>query len=107
MKHAALIFLLVLFASAQPLLAADPVPKRASGREPDGAKPNVLFLATDDLNRWVGYLGRNQQVKTPNLDRLARRGIRFTHSYCASPLCNPSRTVAGPPHPTAIGAYSP
>ena len=57
------------------------------------ARPNVLFIAIDDLNHWVGYLQRNDQVKTPNLDRIARRGLRFTRSYCAAPVCNPSRTA--------------
>ena len=55
-------------------------------------KPNVLFIAIDDLRDWVGYLG-NQQVKTPNLDKLAARGVSFTRSYCASPCCNPSRSA--------------
>jgi hypothetical protein len=55
-------------------------------------RPNVLFIPIDDLRDWVGFLG-NQQAKTPNLDRLAARGTYFTRSYCASPLCNPSRTA--------------
>ncbi|MCC6355862.1 MAG: iduronate-2-sulfatase, partial [Verrucomicrobiae bacterium] len=37
-------------------------------------RPNVLFIASDDLNHWVHHLGRNPQSKTPNLDRLAARG---------------------------------
>jgi arylsulfatase A-like enzyme len=57
------------------------------------AKPNVLFIAVDDLNHWVHYLGRNDQVQTPNLDRIARRGVRFTHAYAAAPVCNPSRAA--------------
>src|SRR5262249_35117649 len=44
------------------------------------------------LRDWVGYLG-DKQVKTPNLDRLAARGMVFTRSYCAAPVCNPSRTA--------------
>lgn len=56
------------------------------------AKPNVLFIAIDDLRDWVGFLG-DKQVKTPNLDRLASRGVVFRHAYCASPSCNPSRTA--------------
>lgn len=56
-------------------------------------KPNVLFIAIDDLNHWVGYLGRNAQTKTPNIDRLAGRGVWFTRSYCAAPVCNPSRAA--------------
>lgn len=61
--------------------------------EQRGNRPNVLFIAIDDLNHWVGYLGRNRQTKTPHIDRLARRGVRFTRSYCAAPVCNPSRTA--------------
>lgn len=54
--------------------------------------PNVLFIAIDDLRDWVGYLGDNQ-AKTPNLDRLAARGLSFTRSYCAAPVCNASRVA--------------
>lgn len=56
-------------------------------------KPNVLFIAVDDLNDWVGFLDGNKQTITPNLDRLAARGTKFTRAYCAAPLCNPSRTA--------------
>jgi len=57
------------------------------------AKPNVLFIAVDDLNHWVQFLGRNDQVKTPNLDRIAQRGVRFTHAYAPAPVCNGSRAA--------------
>src|ERR1043165_2392395 len=56
-------------------------------------KPNVLFIAVDDLNHWVGHLGRNKQAKTPNIDRLAKMGVTFTRAYCAAPVCNPSRAA--------------
>ena len=56
-----------------------------------GEKPNVLFIAVDDLNDWVGCLGGHPDVKTPNIDRLAKRGVLFTKAYCSAPLCNPSR----------------
>src|SRR3954470_9124559 len=56
-------------------------------------KPNVLFIALDDLNHWVGHLGRNPQTKTPNIDRLAKMGVTFTRAYCAAPVCNPSRAA--------------
>lgn len=54
---------------------------------------NVLFIAVDDLNHWVGHLGRNPQARTPNLDRLASMGMTFTNAHCAAPVCNPSRTA--------------
>ena len=57
------------------------------------AKPNVLFIAVDDLNHWVGHLGRNPQTKTPNIDRLAKMGVTFTRANCAAPVCNPSRAA--------------
>src|SRR5262245_9669178 len=57
------------------------------------ARPNVLFIAVDDLNHWIGHLGRNDQTKTPNIDRLASRGVTFARAYCASPVCNPSRAA--------------
>jgi arylsulfatase A-like enzyme len=55
-------------------------------------KPNILFIAIDDLRDWVHYLG-NEQVKTPNLDKLSARGLTFSRGYCASPVCNPSRAA--------------
>ena len=55
-------------------------------------KPNVLFIAIDDQNDWIGYLGGHPMVKTPHIDRLAKRGTAFTNAHCQAPLCNPSRT---------------
>src|SRR4051794_10697182 len=56
-------------------------------------KPNVLFIAVDDLNDWVGCLGGHPQARTPNIDALAARGVNFARAYCASPVCNPSRSA--------------
>ncbi len=56
-------------------------------------KPNVLFIAIDDLNDWIGVLGGHPQARTPHIDRLANRGVLFTHAYTAAPACNPSRAA--------------
>lgn len=56
-------------------------------------KPNVLFIAIDDLNDWIGCLGGHPDAKTPNLDRLASRGTLFTNAHCPAPLCNASRAA--------------
>ncbi len=56
-------------------------------------RPNVLFIAMDDLNSWIGCLGGHPQTITPNLDRLAKSGMLFTNAHCVAPACNPSRTA--------------
>lgn len=69
-------------------------------------RPNVLFIAVDDLNHWIGHLERNKQTRTPNIDRLAKMGVTFTRSYCAAPVCNPSRTaLMSGLRPGATGIY--
>ncbi|MDX2031168.1 MAG: sulfatase [Blastocatellia bacterium] len=88
---------LLLFA----LLAPQPRPAGATQ-----TRPNVLFIAVDDLNHWVGHLGRNQQVLTPNIDRLAKMGVTFTNAYCAAPICNPSRAaLLSGMRPSTTGVY--
>ena len=56
-------------------------------------KPNVLFIAIDDLNDWVGCLGGHPQAITPNLDRFAGSGVLFNNAHCPAPACNPSRSA--------------
>ena len=57
----------------------------------DPQKPNIIFILSDDQGPWaVGYAG-NDEVKTPNIDNLARMGISFTNCYCTSPVCSPAR----------------
>jgi arylsulfatase A-like enzyme len=69
-------------------------------------KPNVLFIAVDDLRDWVGYIDRDHQGKTPNIDRLSKMGVSFTRGYCASPVCNPSRAaLMSGLRPSTSGVY--
>ncbi len=56
-------------------------------------KPNVLFIAVDDLNDWTGHLGGHSQTRTPHIDQLVNRGVIFTNAHCAAPACNPSRAA--------------
>lgn len=83
-----------MLTSRRTFLASTLAAAAASPASPaNGEKPNVLFIAIDDMNDWIGCLGGNPDVKTPNLDKLARRGVLFTRAYCAAPVCNPSRTA--------------
>jgi arylsulfatase A-like enzyme len=56
-------------------------------------RPNVLFIAVDDLNDWIGCLGGNTQTITPNFDRLAASSVLFTNAHCPGAACNPSRSA--------------
>jgi arylsulfatase A-like enzyme len=70
-------------------------------------QPNVLFIAIDDLNDWVGPLGGHPLVKTPHMDSLAKRGTTFSNAHCQAPLCNPSRTsLLTGLRPSTTGVYA-
>lgn len=74
---------------------------------PDTDRPNVLMIAADDLNDWIGCLGGHSQALTPHLDRLARRGVLFTNAHCQAPLCNPSRaSLLTGLRPSSSGIYA-
>jgi len=90
---------LVVVLLAATLYAISPV---AHGAD----KPNVLFIAIDDQNDWIGCLGGHPQVKTPHIDRLAARGTLFNNAHCQTPLCNSSRTsLMTSLRPSTTGVY--
>lgn len=60
-------------------------------------RPNVLFIAIDDLNAWIGCMGKIRPgipvARTPNIDRLAKRGILFENAHTPVPWCKPARNA--------------
>ena len=96
MKPSLVILAIVSAVSPSLLHAADALNRR----------PNVLMIVVDDMNDWVGCLGGHPDVQTPNIDRLAQRGLLFTNAHCAAPVCNPSRvaTLTGR-RPGSTGIY--
>src|SRR5688572_19297791 len=87
--------LLVLIFASSPLATAAEDPK----------KPNVLFIAVDDLRPELACYG-NKLVKSPNIDALASRGLRFERAYCQYALCNPSRaSLLSGRRPETLGIY--
>jgi arylsulfatase A-like enzyme len=91
-----------------PTMRVAPVEGSAPRRRASSEKrPNVLFIVADDLNSWIGALGRHPDVKTPAIDALAKRGTLFSRTYCAAPYCNASRmSVFTGCLPTTTGVYS-
>jgi arylsulfatase A-like enzyme len=78
----------------------------AAGKAADAAKPNVLLIAIDDLNDWIGCMGGHPQAKTPNIDRLAARGVLFNNAHCQASVCNPSRaSMMTSLYPETSGIY--
>ena len=72
----------------------------------EGAKPNVLFIAIDDLNDWAGFMGGHPQARTPHMDALAKRGRNFLNAHCAVPVCSASRaSVMSGVAATTHGSY--
>lgn len=64
------------------------------------------MIVMDDMNDWLTLLDKRAPIRTPNLERLAARGMTFTQAYCASPSCNPSRTaVLTGLAPSTTGVY--
>jgi arylsulfatase A-like enzyme len=69
-------------------------------------KYNVLFIAVDDMNDWIGPFGGYEGIKTPNIDKLAKKGVVFKKAYCSAPACNPSRaSLLTGVRPSTSGVY--
>jgi len=70
-----------------------PVSRTAGSESVQGSRPNILWICTDQ-QRWdtIHALG-NKHIRTPNLDRLCAEGVAFTHAFCQSPICTPSRAA--------------
>ncbi|WP_203257114.1 sulfatase [Hyunsoonleella ulvae] len=74
--------------------------------ETQNTKPNVLFIAVDDLNNMIGPIDNFSNVKTPNFDRLANMGVTFTNAHVQAPLCGPSRaSIMTGLRPSTTGIY--
>ncbi len=83
-------FLVLIVAFCSFLAAAGRVQAR---NNETAEKPNIVFIAIDDMNDWVGFLGGHPQALTPNMDRLAEAGVNFRNAHCAAPGCSPSRNA--------------
>ena len=68
-------------------------------------KPNILMIAIDDQNDWIGYLGGHPMIKTPNIDRLAAESVRFETAVSSNPVCMAARSalMSGQQSPTCNG----
>ena len=67
---------------------------RQNASDDKPSRPNVLFIAIDDQNDWIGALGGHPLAKTPHIDRLAREGTDFHRFNVLNPVCSPSRAAA-------------
>ena len=106
-KFLRLLCLLGVLLAAAPgaLLAADEVRQKVAEYQSKGY--NVLFIAVDDMNDWVGCFGGNPQAITPHMDKLAKeKGVVLNKAYCAATVCCPSRSaILTGKQPASTGVY--
>ena len=109
MKRTMLLVLAVLFANA---MASHTYAAKPQGRTKNeelrtaSPRPNVIFIAIDDLNDWTDTLKGNPQARTPHMDQLAAKGMVFTNAHCAAPACGPSRSaIMSGIRPSTSGNY--
>ncbi|MDG2255957.1 MAG: sulfatase-like hydrolase/transferase, partial [Opitutaceae bacterium] len=77
-----------------------------SSQAQDANEPNILMIAIDDLNDWVGFLEGHPQTLTPHMDKLAKQGRIFANAHCAVPVCSSSRvSVMSGVAATTHGSY--
>lgn len=70
-------------------------------------RPNVLFIAIDDMNDWAGFLDTHPQIQTPHMDSLAEQGVSFVNAHVPAPICGPSRTaIMSGLWPSTTGIYT-
>lgn len=66
----------------------------AAEQSPERKRPNVLFFLVDDMGWMDSSLYGSEYYRTPAMERLSKRGVRFTNAYTASPLCSPTRLAS-------------
>src|SRR5437868_14933509 len=81
MQRVVLLLVLALLALLTPL------------READARPPNLVFILTDNQGAWTLGCYGNPDIRTPNIDRLAAEGVRFTRALSSNPVCSPTRAT--------------
>src|SRR5262249_19161642 len=95
-------FLMTLLMTRRALLGCSAA---AAMAQPGAARPNVLFIITDQQSNCALSANGNPYLRTPAMDALARDGITFTESYCTYPVCSPARSsffTSRMPHETGV-----
>lgn len=84
-------------------LASADAAGEAARTEAAGPRPNILWISCEDTSPWLGFCG-DDYATTPNLDRLARAGVRYTNAFATAPVCSPSRfAIITGIHATSMG----